>query len=268
MHANRRIPEGSRTMPVRFSPYHLLAVDQPGASRAWLHQLARATGKFVGTGALAAACLGCVPSDSPSPPVQGVRPVEAPVVATPVSAAPPARASATATATAIFAGGCFWCIEKDFELLDGVFEVESGYTAGNTSMPTYEKVSAGKTGHTEAVRVRYDPTQVSYAQLVDYFWRHIDPTEKDGQFCDTGSQYRSGIYWQNEAERKVAEDSRDTLLKSGRFPAIHTELAAASTFWLAEEYHQDYYKKNPVRYNYYRARCGRDARVEQLWGKR
>ena len=171
-------------------------------------------------------------------------------------------------ATAIFAGGCFWCIEKDFEKLPGVIEVESGYTAGRTSQPTYEQVSAGQTGHTEAVRVMYDLAKVSYSQLVDYFWRHIDPAVKDRQFCDSGSQYRSGIYWQNEAERKVAEASRDELLKSKRFPVIHTELAAASPFWIAEEYHQDYYKKNPLRYNYYRASCGRDARVEELWGKR
>ena len=143
-------------------------------------------------------------------------------------------------ASAIFAGGCFWCIEKDFEKLPGVIEVESGYTAGQTKNPTYEAVSAGRTGHTEAVRVIYDPQKVSYAQLVDYFWRHIDPTVKDRQFCDAGTQYRSGIYWQNEAERQVAEASRDTLLKSKRFPVIYTELAAATPFWLAEEYHQDY----------------------------
>lgn len=183
----------------------------------------------------------------------------------------PAKAQpvkATATATAIFAGGCFWCIEKDFEKLVGVIEVESGYTAGKTIRPTYEQIGTGTTGHTEAVRVIYDPGKVSYPQLVEYFWRHIDPTVKDRQFCDVGSQYRSGIYWQNETEKKVVEASRDALLKSGRFPVIHTELAPASTFWLAEEYHQDYYKKNPVRYNLYRSNCGRDLRVEQLWGKR
>lgn len=172
------------------------------------------------------------------------------------------------SATAIFAGGCFWCIEKDFEKLPGVFEVESGYTAGKTKNPTYEAVSAGNTGHTEAVRVIYDPKKVSYPQLVEYFWRHIDPTVKDRQFCDIGSQYRSGIYWQNEGERAVAEASRDALLKSGRFKAIHTELAPATTFWPAEEYHQDYYKKNPVRYSYYRASCGRDNRVAELWGNK
>jgi peptide-methionine (S)-S-oxide reductase len=179
----------------------------------------------------------------------------------------PLAQAQTARATALFAGGCFWCIEADFEKLPGVIGVESGYTAGKTAKPTYEQVSAGTTGHTEAVRVIYDPAKVTYPQLVAYFWRHIDPTVKDRQFCDVGSQYRSGIYWQNEAEKQVAEASRDALVRSGRFPVIHTELAAASTFWLAEDYHQDYYKKNPVRYNYYRASCGRDLRVEQLWGK-
>jgi peptide-methionine (S)-S-oxide reductase len=169
-------------------------------------------------------------------------------------------------AYALFAGGCFWCIEADFEKLPGVVEVESGYTAGKTPDPTYEKVSAGSTGHTEAVRVLYDPAKVSYPQLVEYFWRHIDPTVKDRQFCDVGNQYRSGIYWQNDAERKAVEASRDALLNSGRFAIVHTELAPASPFYLAEDYHQDYYKKNEIRYNYYRFSCGRDARVKQLWG--
>lgn len=169
-------------------------------------------------------------------------------------------------ATAIFAGGCFWCMERDFESLAGVVEVESGYTAGQTSQPDYESVSDGYTGHTEAVRVIYDPARVSYAQLLDFFWRHIDPTAKDRQFCDTGNQYRSGIYWQNEAERAAAQASRDALQASGRFREIHTELAPATTFWMAESFHQDYYKKNPLRYSYYRFACGRDARVAELWG--
>lgn len=173
----------------------------------------------------------------------------------------------TVTASALFAGGCFWCIEADFEKLPGVIEVESGYTAGQTKNPSYEAVSSGKTGHTEAVRVVYDPKKVSYAQLVDYFWRHIDPTVRNRQFCDVGNQYRSGIYWQNEDERKVAEDSRDALLKSARFPVINTEVLPATTFWPAEEYHQDYYKKNPIRYAYYRSGCGRDLRVQQLWSE-
>ncbi len=171
-------------------------------------------------------------------------------------------------ATAIFAGGCFWCVEADFEKLPGVIGAESGYTAGTKPNPNYEQVSAGGTGHTEAVRVIYDPARVSYAQLVDYFWRHIDPTVKDKQFCDSGNQYRSGIYWQNEGERKVAESSRDALLASGKFKEIHTEIVAAKTFYPAEEYHQDYYRKNPVRYTYYRNGCGRDNRVDELWGRK
>ena len=156
-------------MSVRNSPLKPLAVNQPAASGAWLHQLARATGKIVGAGVLAAAGVGCVPPGTPSTPGQGVRPVEASAATIPATAPPVAKATATNTATAVFAGGCFWCIEKDFEKLEGVLEVESGYTAGNTSMPTYEQVSAGKTGHTEAVRVQYDPTKVSYPQLVEYF---------------------------------------------------------------------------------------------------
>jgi peptide-methionine (S)-S-oxide reductase len=172
------------------------------------------------------------------------------------------------TATALFAGGCFWCIEADFEKLPGVIGAESGYTAGTRANPTYEQVSAGSTGHTEAVRVTYEPGKVSYAQLVEFFWRHIDPTVKDKQFCDSGTQYRSGIYWQNAAERTIAESSRDALLSSGKFKEIHTEIIAATTFYPAEEYHQDYYKKNPIRYAYYRKGCGRDARVQQLWGSK
>lgn len=179
-----------------------------------------------------------------------------------------APAKPASTASAIFAGGCFWCIEADFEKLPGVIGAESGYTAGRTVNPTYEQVSAGGTGHTEAVRVTYDPAKVSYPQLVDYFWRHIDPTVKDRQFCDAGTQYRSGIYWQSEAEKKVAEASRDALLKSGKLPQIHSEIIAATTFYPAEEYHQDYYKKNPIRYAYYRKSCGRDARVQEIWGNK
>jgi peptide-methionine (S)-S-oxide reductase len=171
------------------------------------------------------------------------------------------------TASAIFAGGCFWCSEADFEKLEGVIEVESGYTSGNVVNPTYKQVSRGGTGHTEAVRVEYDPAKISYQELLDYFWRSIDPTVKDKQFCDDGSQYRSGIYYQNAEEEKLALASKKILEKSGRFKKIHTEILAASTFYPAEEYHQDYYKKNPVRYNYYRYSCGRDARIESLWGQ-
>ena len=171
-------------------------------------------------------------------------------------------------ATAIFAGGCFWCVEQDFEKLHGVLEVESGYTAGWTENPSYESVSHGNTGHAEAVKVHYDPEKISYGQLVEYFWRHIDPTVKDRQFCDTGTPYRSGIYWQNEGEREVAEASRNALLASGRFRNIYTELAPATTFWRAEEYHQDYSKTNPLRYSYDRTVCGRDARGAAIWGKK
>jgi peptide-methionine (S)-S-oxide reductase len=172
------------------------------------------------------------------------------------------------SASAILAGGCFWCTEADFEKLPGVISAESGYTAGRTANPSYQEVSSGATGHTEAVRIVYDPARVSYPQLLDHFWRNVDPTVKDRQFCDHGSQYRSGIYYLDDEQRAAAEASRDALLKSGRFKQIHTEIVAASTFYPAEEYHQDYYKKNPIRYQYYRRGCGRDARLEQLWGAR
>jgi len=167
-------------------------------------------------------------------------------------------------ATAIFAGGCFWCVEADFEKLHGVVKVESGYTGGKLDNPTYEQVSAGGTGHAEAARVYYDPSQVTYAQLLDYFWHHVDPTVKDRQFCDVGHQYRTAIYYQNEAERAAAVASKTALER--RFAHVYTEIVPAGRFYLAEEYHQDYYKKNPVRYNYYRFACGRDARVKEVWG--
>ena len=170
-----------------------------------------------------------------------------------------------ATATAVFAGGCFWCTESDFEKLPGVVAAESGYTDGKDPQPTYESVSAGVTGHTEAVRVTYDPAKVSYSQLVEFFWRTIDPTEKDRQFCDAGTQYRSGIYWGSEDERKVAEASLSALQKTGQFKQIYTEVKRASPFYVAEDYHQDYYKKNPVRYKYYRLNCGRDAQLQRVW---
>ena len=170
------------------------------------------------------------------------------------------------SASAIFAGGCFWCVEADFEKLAGVLSAESGYTGGARPQPSYEQVSAGTTGHAEAVRVVYDPSKISYNQLLDYFWHHVDPTVKNRQFCDIGSQYRTAIYWQSEVERKAAEASRDALLKSGKLTQIHTEIVAASAFYPAEEYHQDYYRKNPLRYSFYRHNCGRDARLQQIWG--
>ena len=178
----------------------------------------------------------------------------------------PALPSDAKGAVAIFAGGCFWCVEQDFEKLDGVLEAESGYTGGRTANPTYEQVGYGLTGHVEAVRVIYDPARVSYPQLLDYYWRHIDPTAKNGQFCDHGAEYRSVIFWRTEDERRAAEASRETLRQSGRFREIHTEILPASTFWMAERYHQNYYRNNPLRYGYYRMACGRDARVAALWG--
>ncbi|PIV14257.1 MAG: peptide-methionine (S)-S-oxide reductase [Gallionellales bacterium CG03_land_8_20_14_0_80_55_15] len=170
------------------------------------------------------------------------------------------------TKTAVFAGGCFWCIEADFEKLPGVIAVESGYTGGTLRNPTYQQVSVGGTGHAEAVRVSYDAEQVSYAKLLDYFWRHIDPTVKDQQFCDVGSQYRSAVFYQNKAEQASALASKQAL--QSRFANIYTEIVAASTFYPAETYHQDYYRKNPLRYQYYRYRCGRDERVKAVWGTR
>ena len=177
-----------------------------------------------------------------------------------------AEMPAPQSATAIFAGGCFWCMEADFEKLDGVIAVESGYTGGSVQNPTYQQVSQGNTGHAEAVRVRYDPQRVSYEKLLDYFWRHIDPTVKDRQFCDVGSQYRSAIFYQNDTEQKLAQSSKQTLEKSGRFPHIYTEIVPAGVFYPAEDYHQDYYKKNPIRYQFYRVNCGHDARIKSLWG--
>lgn len=167
---------------------------------------------------------------------------------------------------AIFAGGCFWCSEADFEKVPGVNKVESGYIGGHLADPTYKQVSAGGTGHTEAVRVVYDPSKVSYAQLLDTFWRNIDPTVKNAQFCDVGNQYRSGIYYLDDVQQRAAISSREALIRSGKFQNIFTEIEPAKTFYVAEDYHQDYYKKNPVRYRYYRHGCGRDARLKALWG--
>ncbi len=214
------------------------------------------------------------------------------------------NASSAGSETAIFAGGCFWCLEADFEKLPGIIKAESGYTGGRVANPSYDQVSSGTTGHAEAVRVTYDPAKVSYQQLLDYFWLQIDPTVADRQFCDIGSQYRSGIYPLNEGQRLAAEASRAALEKSGRlahvqypvkvnsksYPAefqneaqrsadaeaeresrdhikghIYTEIVSAKPFYLAEAYHQDYYLKNPLRYRIYRTQCGRDARLKHIW---
>lgn len=171
-------------------------------------------------------------------------------------------------ATATFAGGCFWCMEPPFEKLAGVISVTSGYTGGQKLDPTYEEVSAGGTGHAESVQVLYDSTQITYAQLLEVFWHNIDPVAVNRQFCDAGSQYRSAIFFHNEEQKGWAEASKQELEQSGRFDRpIATEIVAASTFYPAEEYHQDFYKKNPLRYKAYRAGCGRDRRLEELWGQ-
>jgi peptide-methionine (S)-S-oxide reductase len=184
-----------------------------------------------------------------------------------MAAADSPASSAGQSATAIFAGGCFWCVEADFEKLPGVIDAESGYTGGEEKNPTYQQVSAGRTGHAEAVRVRYDPAQVSYGQLLAHFWRNIDPTVKNRQFCDNGAQYRTAIYYQDQAQRDAALASKTVLEKEKRFARIETEVTAAGAFYPAEQYHQDYYKKNPVRYKFYRHNCGRDARLKELWGE-
>ena len=169
--------------------------------------------------------------------------------------------------TAIFAGGCFWCMEPPFESLDGVSSVESGYTGGSLKDPSYEQVSAGGTGHAEVVRVVFDPAKVSYEKLLQVFWRNIDPVAKNRQFCDQGSQYRSAIFYVDQRQQQLAVASRDALAASKRLPGpIQTEIVAASTFYPAEDYHQDYYRKNPLRYGFYRRGCGRDARLQELWG--
>ena len=178
-----------------------------------------------------------------------------------------APAPAATSAKAIFAGGCFWCVESDFDKVPGVISTTSGYTGGKTANPTYEQVSSHTTGHAEAVQVVYDPAKVSYEKLVEFYWRSIDPTVKDQQFCDHGTPYRTAIFALNEEQLKIAKASRAALEKSKPFKEpIVTEIVMASTFYPAEEYHQDYYKKNPIRYQYYRTSCGRDARVKQLWG--
>jgi methionine-S-sulfoxide reductase len=159
-------------------------------------------------------------------------------------------------------------MEPPFEKLDGVLAATSGYTGGTKERPTYEEVSSGTTGHAESVEIRYDPAKITYAKLLDVFWRQIDPTQKDGQFCDHGRQYRSAIFVHDDAQRRLAEASRDALQRSGRFrDPIATEIVPASTFWPAEEYHQDYAKKNPIRYRYYRGGCGRDRVLGRIWGE-
>ncbi|UCG94924.1 MAG: peptide-methionine (S)-S-oxide reductase MsrA [Candidatus Aerophobus sp.] len=169
---------------------------------------------------------------------------------------------------ATFAGGCFWCMQPPFDKLAGVISTTVGYCGGKEENPDYKQVSAGKTGHAEAVEIEYDPSRISYAQLLDVFWRNIDPTQKDGQFNDLGRQYRTAIFYHNEEQRRLAEASKEELGKSGRFAKeIVTEIVPATTFYEAEEYHQDYYKKNPLRYKLYRYGSGRDSYLVRKWGK-
>lgn len=193
------------------------------------------------------------------------------LIAAGLAAASPLNAQAPkpATAKATFAGGCFWCVEEAFDKAPGVISTVSGYIGGQTKQPTYEQVSAGRTGHAEAVQVEYDPAKVSYEKLLDVFWRNIDPTQRDGQFCDHGSQYRSAIFYHDEAQRKLAEASKAALVKSKPFKGeIVTEITKAAEFYPAEDYHQDYHQKNPVRYKFYKTGCGREARLKEVWGKR
>jgi peptide-methionine (S)-S-oxide reductase len=169
------------------------------------------------------------------------------------------------TAKATFAGGCFWCMEPPYDELGGVISTISGYIGGTKKNPTYEEVSGGSTGHTEAVQITYDPTKISYEKLLDVFWRNIDPLTANAQFCDSGSQYRSAIFYHDEAQKNLAEASKKRLQSRFKQPIV-TEIVRATEFYPAEDYHQDYYKKNPIRYKVYRYGCGRDQRLQTLWG--
>jgi peptide-methionine (S)-S-oxide reductase len=182
-----------------------------------------------------------------------------------VDLAQPAAPAPAEVAVAVFGGGCFWCMEKPFDQMDGVLSTTSGYAGGPEQNPTYEQVSAGRTGHVEVVEVRYDPERVSYAQLLNTYWRNVDPVAVNRQFCDAGPQYRSAIFFVDEAQRALAEASRAELQKSFE-QAVATEVLPVVQFWPAEDYHQDYYLRNSIRYSYYRGRCGRDARLREIWG--
>lgn len=168
---------------------------------------------------------------------------------------------------ATFAGGCFWCTQSDFDKVKGVIKTVAGYTGGALVNPTYSQVSNGGTGHYESVQVTYDPTKVTYQQLLNVFWHSIDPTNANGQFCDVGDQYRAVIFYHDEEQKRLANESKDQLIKSGRFPKVVTQILPATAFYPAEEYHQKYYLKNPIRYRFYRYQCGRDQRLLNVWGK-
>jgi peptide-methionine (S)-S-oxide reductase len=188
---------------------------------------------------------------------------------TPSGAAAPTPEPRPGLARATFAGGCFWCMEGPFDRVPGVVSTTSGYTGGSVKDPTYEQVSSGGTGHTEAVEVVYDPAKVTYAQLLEIFWRNVDPTDGGGQFCDRGSQYRTGIFVHGDEQQRLAEQSKKDLEASGKLKKkrVVTQIAPAGDFYAAEGYHQDYYTKNPVRYKFYRYNCGRDERLKELWGE-
>lgn len=177
-------------------------------------------------------------------------------------------AASNASAKAYFAGGCFWCMEEAFEKVDGVIAAVSGYMGGTVANPSYDDVSSGRTGHAESVEIQYDPSKVTYTQLIEAFWRNVDPVTPNAQFCDHGTQYRAAIFYQNEQEKRIAEDSKQAIEQSKRFTQpIVTQIVAASQFFTAEDYHQDFYKKNPIRYKFYKYNCGRAQRLDDLWGK-
>ena len=206
----------------------------------------RITAALVGIGCFAAALAWTAGAQTPAAKTPGAKP---------------------GLAKATFAGGCFWCMEAPFDRVKGVVSTTSGYTGGRVKSPTYEAVSAGGTGHAESVQVLFDPAKVTYAQLLEVFWHNIDPLTKDAQFCDHGSQYRSAIFFHDEEQRRQAEQSKKALEESKRFPRpIVTEIVAASEFYPAEEYHQDFYLRNVERYMSYRMGCGRDRRLKELWG--
>lgn len=179
----------------------------------------------------------------------------------------PQRIEAEGLSKAIFAGGCFWCMEPPFDKLEGVEATISGYIGGFKDNPTYKEVSAGTTGHTEVVEVVYNPEKITYEELLDVFWRNIDPTVKDRQFCDWGSQYRTGVFFLDETQQKLAEASKQAIIDSAKVEKVVTEITEASIFYAAEDYHQDFYKKNPSHYKSYRYGCGRDRRLRELWGE-
>lgn len=180
-----------------------------------------------------------------------------------------AAGGSIATAVATFSGGCFWCMEPPYDKLNGVISTTTGYIGGHKENPTYKEVSAGNTGHAEAVQVVYDPTKVSYASLLEVFWPNVDPTTPDRQFCDRGSQYRTGIFYYDEEQMRLANTSKESLIRTKPFAApVVTDIVAAGKFYPAEDYHQDYYLKNPLRYKFYRFNCGRDQRLMEIWGEK